>query len=265
MLRGNVESLSGCRRSKIDVNWFSVDRLISSIKTITMRFFSFLLFVFIAASSAQAAVVTYVEAADGPLSNSSFGPTELGEFDHGINTVDAGLQDTTGPADVFTFEIKSGQELTAIVLTDFDTGDPLNPDRMFFGIHDAETFPVSTGDMLSSMATGNEFLGGILMGTSLNTNLMPAIGAGQTPPLFIGTGFTGNLGEGNYTAYLQQTSSTNTQYTLAFNVTAIPEPSTTFGLLAAMGWVIASQYRKRRLAQPHSAERADYEAKECPN
>lgn len=209
-----------------------------------MRSLLIVLICFTGVSKLSAEVVTYVETVDGNLSNEGLAPTELAPFDIGRNFVDAGLNDGSGQSDAFTFEIMEGQELTEIILSDFN----LTGDRIFFGIHDDSAFPVSSFDLLNSNAVGDEFLGGFLIGNSLNTNLLPDIGNNA---FGIGTGFVGNLGEGSYTVYLQQTSAQNTQYTVDFTVAAaVPEPSTyAFVGLVLAGLVYIRRKRSRLMSQ----------------
>ncbi len=206
--------------------------------------------------TAAGAPVTYLEDVQGPLSGSSFNPTALGIFEVGTNVVDAGLQDGTGPNDVFTFEIGASTELIAITLASYtdENNNPIINNRFFFGIHDDVVFPVDEFDMLTGNAIGNEFLGGFLLGNEIGVNMLPLIGNNN---LFIGTGFTGPLGPGSYTVFAQQTDPQNSQYNLEFQVaaTAIPEPSSTAVLACLTAVALTIGYRRRRKISADKTER----------
>ncbi|WP_186775285.1 PEP-CTERM sorting domain-containing protein [Rubripirellula tenax] len=196
----------------------------------------------------MSALVTYVEVNES-LSTESANPTDLGAFDVGLNRVEGGFP--ANGNDVFRFQIVPGQSLTGILLVDYSS----HFNRMFFAIENDTTFPVSEDTLLfdGNSLSGDEFLGGLLVGTAaqIGTNLLPRIGNNN---LFIGRGFAadglpaeGPLGPGDYTVYLQQTGPATT-YKLDFQVSAVavPEPSSfaMFGL-AACGLIFQRRRQKR--------------------
>jgi hypothetical protein len=218
------------------------------------------------AAPVTAAVITHVEGVDGNFSQNTGTPqfvggvptgvpTNVGVFDVGANRIEGGLNDGSGPNDVFTFSIAAGQELTSVVLDVHTPDSPPTTFRSFFAIHNAATFPVFEGYMLDQafaadngvFLSGNEFLGGLLVGDVLDTNILldpnPTTNTIANNNQFIGQGFTDPLGEGQYTVYIQQTAALNTQYEYDFivsNVAAVPEPSSAallFGMCAVLGGI----------------------------
>jgi hypothetical protein len=210
-----------------------------------------------AAAPINAAVITHVEGTDGDFNTASNNPTNVGTFDVGANRIEGGLNDGSGPNDVFTFSIAAGQELTGIILDEYSPDSATPSYRSLFAIHDAATFPVFEDFMLDQalaaengvFLSGNEFLGGLIVGDVLDTNILfnPAINTISSNNQFVGAGFTEPLGEGQYTVYLQQTAALDTQYEYDFvvsNVAAVPEPSSTAILIGACA-LLGGVRRKR--------------------
>lgn len=174
---------------------------------------------------------SYNEFVDGDLSNDLFNPTNLGPAGLGVNPVRLSVFESTTPGgdfDVFTFEIQAGQELAGLLMLDYQGFDEI----AYLAIAAGPVFPVNPNDNPS------DFLGGVLFGPAIQ-----AIGSDLFPllqlPFAGGTGFTGNLGPGWYSVFVQQTGPL-TEVELGFVV--IPSP----GSIAALGLLALVGARRRR-------------------
>jgi hypothetical protein len=177
------------------------------------------------ALSARAAALFYDEAVSGDLSNLGSAPTAL-VFDLGQNIVTGtmGGPPSSDP-DIITFTIQPGQALTSIYL------EPLVPaERSFYAIAAGSTI---------NMTDGTTHLGNFL-----SYHYGELIGALSLGGEFGGTGFTVPLGPGTYTAWIQEVS-TRVDYSLAYTVTAIPEPASFAALAGAVGLALAATRRRR--------------------
>lgn len=182
---------------------------------------------FVAASAlttlaAQAQVFDYDEAISGDLANDIAAPTDLGAAGIGNNSVRfsiANSNDPGGDFDVFTFQIRDGEELAAIILADYQGNDAIS----YIAFSDGSTFPVNPND------DPGGFLGGALFGPdiqSLGDDLLPDL---QLPAAG-GMGFEGPVGPGSYSVFVQQTG-TPTDVQLVFVV--VPTPASASLLLVA--------------------------------
>jgi hypothetical protein len=181
--------------------------------------------------------VVYDEATMGELSSDNEMPTPIFfQFQPGTNTVVGEISD--GTADIFTFEIEAGYQLSSLVLSAYDPP----ADRMFVAMSTGDQFPSSFEQVNDPfLPDTSEWLGSFLVGgANLNNDILGLIGGPQN---LGGTGFTPPLGSGDYSFYIQQTGAP-TSYSLDFNVTAVPEPSMTFACGLALIGVIG--YRRIR-------------------
>lgn len=191
-------------------------------------------------------------------------PTDLGIFLPGTNLVTGAVQaigraedfigvpEMAGTADIFTFEIGEGTQLNEIILNSYSSDQPA-PNNMFIALHDDSTFFFSALELndefvipdLSNILAGTVIGDGppSQVGTDVLDNLQAAGQIAAVPPL--GRDFDIPLGPGNYTVYLQETTGTS-NYQLAFNVSAVPEPSSTFAMAAACVGIVAYRRVRRR-------------------
>ena len=198
--------------------------------------------VVIAAAPASAAVV-YDETVSGDLSNSGLSPTPIA-FALGSNTVTGTTgHDSTGAIDrdYFTFTIGAGQALTAINVLQGTQTIGLS----FFGIQSGSQVTLATNS-----ATAAGLLGWTHYDASdVGTNILDDIGiAGNGSP-----GFTGPLGAGTYSVWLQEISPGGAvPYGFDFVVVSVPEPSPWAMLLAGFG-ILGLAWRTRRMRLRTSA------------
>ena len=180
-------------------------------------------------------------------------PTSLGNFLPGINLVSGSVEEIGSPdeipvpelagtADIFTFKILDGHQLDRIVLDRFVSGTNL----IFMGLDDANTFAYSASEINSGPADLAKILGGTTVGTSdVDEDVLDNLQAAGTPPRVHGSIFDIPLGAGDYTVYLQETGP-KSEYTLHFEVSAVPEPSSVAVLSLGFLSVGALVYRRRK-------------------
>lgn len=180
----------------------------------------------LAASTATASV--YNEPTAGDFSDNRLTPTPLA-LELGENTlfgIISGIRlDDTFDRDYFTITIPAGQRLESMFLDSYNSVDQ----AAFIGLVSGPNFPLAQED------TGpDDLLGWALFGGSrVGQDLLEVMGGN-------GQGFTGGLGAGTYSFWVQQIGP-STEYTLTFNV--IPAPGAA-GLLASMGLLAASRRRR---------------------
>lgn len=193
---------------------------------------------FAVAATPSAGATGYNESA-GDLSNSNTSPTPV-TFGVGDNFITGTTGSTSGviDRDYFTFTLAPGEELTAIMVLDGTTSiagpDPLNP-RSFIGVEagGAVTDPAApvVGDLL-----GYTHYGPSLIGTDILDNIGSGAGA---------QGFTGSLGAGTYSVWIQEANAGTANYAFNFLVRSVPEPSTWAMMLAGFGLIGWSMRRRR--------------------
>lgn len=180
--------------------------------------------------------LNWSETTDGDLSDDGDVPTFI-VFTEGSNLIEGtmGSLSGTGPldADVWRFTIAAGYYLTGIALIDYAA--PTGPNDSFMAIDDATTINMTDPSQhLSNQLWTQEFDG--FGGTY--TDLLALLDVG---PFFGGTGFDGPLGPGDYTFWIQE-GSEQIQYTIDFQVTAVPEP----GSAGLLGLACLILLRRRR-------------------
>ncbi len=168
--------------------------------------------------------------------------TVIGETEGGDNII--------GIPDIFTFEIANGNVLQNITLSGYSGGDS----AMFIAMSRGDQFPSTFEEIATRNPDTSEWLGGLIVGElnfsdGSNERILELLGANVTNT---GTGFAPPLGPGKYSFYIQQTGPQNT-YAFDFlvaDVTAVPEPSTTFACgLLLLGGVAYRRTKKTRKKQ----------------
>jgi hypothetical protein len=170
----------------------------------------------------------------------------LGFFLPGVNQV-TGQVTAIGPGgsnftnDVFAFEIPAGAQLNSITLTSFSTS---SGGGMFMMLDDSAVFEFQPEEINDdfflpdlSLILGGTVVGGADVGTDVLDNLQLAASFGN------GSFFTTPLGPGSYSVYLQETAAFS-NYSLAFNVTTIPEPSAWIAVAAITSAAVLIRRRK---------------------
>jgi hypothetical protein len=177
------------------------------------------------AGTALADVTAWNEPSSGDLSNVGSTPTNVA-LTPGVNAIFAVTGG--GDRDYFRFTIGAGQTLTAITPVTYSGADG----RMFIGLQSGSQVTVDPNN-----ASPGPLLGYTHFGPSsgnVGTNILASIGTGAGS-----IGFTGALGPGTYSVWLQQLGSAST-YQL--NLTVTPAPSA--GVLLAGGALVATRRRR---------------------
>jgi len=179
-------------------------------------------------SAGAYADVVFYEATGGDLSNNPLAPTQimLGE---GVGSVIAAVNVDTDQQDWFAVTIPEGFVLSALVLGDYDSQDPV----AFVGFRRGATFRDSYLEPAS-------YNGYAHMGADQRfTDILPLMADQLVNP---GTlGFSIPLEAGTYTFIVQQTGGP-TLYQLDFEVTPVPAP----GVLGFSGAALMLATRRRR-------------------
>jgi hypothetical protein len=178
------------------------------------------------ASPALASV--YNEPTAGDFSDDRLAPTALplAFGDTTLFGIASGIRlDDTFDRDYFTITIPAGQRLASASLDSYVSADQ----AAFIGLVAGPNFPLTPED------TGpDDLLGWSLFGSSqVGLDLLAVMGNN-------GQGFTGGLGPGTYSFWVQQIGPA-TEYSLTFNV--VPTPGAT-SLVVAAG-VLAAGRRRR--------------------
>ena len=183
----------------------------------------------------------YAESSSGELSDDGASPTAV-TFSLGSNAVSgkmgrgalvAGKID----ADIWTFNIANGQQLSGITVTQLDgSGSLVNGsflaiaagtgiDKASAAGHLSNLLVASTGDILGTLASTKQF----------------SAGFGSAPGV---SGVTSPLGAGNYTVWFQEAGQASVDYSISFELQPVPEPSTL--ALGAAGLGLLALIRRRQ-------------------
>ncbi len=238
------------------------------LSTSALLWFLTLSFLVTATSSA---VTVWDEVSQGDLPSDFASPTDLGTLGLGGNmlsgTTTAGLtEDLTDPAaphyagidaDLWTVTVAPGQRLNQIRLTAFSITNPHNHTGGDGGVPgNGAFFGVQAGNRITGGVAGppSELTGGgligILPGAQLGDDVLDDLGAGLFSALGVPT-FSGPLEAGTYTFWYQE-GPMDTEYTLDFQVTAVPEPTSLMGIgIMVLGAVTTLRVRRKKDHRQH--------------
>jgi hypothetical protein len=168
----------------------------------------------VCANSTYAAAV-YDETTSGDLSDDNLNPTTV-SFSAGQNTVKGSMGKTNGllDRDFFSFTLQSGQNLTRLVLDQYDSSE----DVSFLAIEKGAQIT-----NLTNPAAKTSLLGSALVGTGVGRGLGDDVLDDLGTATLAGQSFTGALEAGVYSVWFQETV-TNVHYTLNFQVSQVPMP-----------------------------------------
>jgi hypothetical protein len=171
----------------------------------------------------------WTETLHGDLSGLGSTPTFI-NFTPGSNLIEGsmGWNGSTLDADIWTFTIAAGYELTGINLVSYSGANPVPPNGHFMALAAGNTINTSSAASHLSNGLWTEELD--INGDTF-TDLFDILET-TTPP-FGGTGFTGALQAGNYTFWVQEGSNFVGTYCIDFVVTPVPEPGSALLLGAA--------------------------------
>jgi hypothetical protein len=198
-------------------------------------------------SAPAVADTSYSETGSGDLSNSNTSPTPL-TFGVGNNLVSG----TTGSAnsvidrDYFTFTLAPNQQLSAILVLEGTTSipgrDPQNP-LSFIGLEAGGSL-TDPGAPVVGALLGYTHYGPSLIGTDILDNIGAGAGA---------QGFSGPLGAGTYSVWIQEANVGTANYGFNFLVASVPESSTWAMMLSGFCLIGWSLRRSQKRSGPSSA------------
>lgn len=194
----------------------------------------------VAFAGSATADVMWDEAIDGDLSTDYMNPTQLFSKATGSNHViftTVGAADNGGEQDreYFTFTIDEGFQLSALYLSLFET-DPAS-NLGFIGVASGTSMPTSP-----DAPNPTTLLGYALVGTGdVGNDILQSMGTGAGSQ-----GFSGPLGPGSYTFWVQETGPSTDNWDLDFVIEAttpvVPGP----GVLAGLVGIACLTGRRRR-------------------
>lgn len=162
--------------------------------------------------------------------------SDLGSFGLGSNTVSGTFGEDGSPVgdgDVFAFTIPAGMLLTSINLTQYDTDvSPMN--GSFFAI-------ASGSNVGTSIPTAGNHLSNMLI--SETGELLDDLEAGAFSGI---STLTTPLPAGTYSIFLHEVSAL-VDYTLDFDVQAVPEPAATPTVMAAGAFLLVALRRLKKV------------------
>ncbi len=235
------------------------------MKLFARRLLSAMLLLLWFASNASA--VMWEEVSQGDFSGDFTAPTDLGMLGLGSNTLSGGstagpTEDLTIPAapgypgidvDLWKLTIASGQYLNQIVLTSYSNTNPFGHTGGSGGIPGGGSFFAfqAGSEITVAIPDGSDLLGGTLIGVipgaQATDNVLDDLGAGMfsVAPFNVPT-FNGPLEAGTYTFWYQE-GPMDTEYSLDFQVSSVPEPTSVAGLgLLALATIMALQVRDQK-------------------
>ena len=213
---------------------------------------------------AASAVVLWDEATQGDFSGDFAAPTDLGTLGPGSNTVTA--QSTAGPTedltipaapgypgidvDLWKLTIAPGEYLNQIVLTSYANSNPYGHTGGSGGTPGGGSFFAfqAGSEITVTIPDGSDLLGGALIGvipgSQAADDVLDDLGGGMfsVAPFNVPT-FNGPLGAGTYTFWYQE-GPMDTEYTLDYQVSTVPEPASMTGLgLLALATIMVLRAR----------------------
>ncbi len=165
----------------------------------------------------------YDEAVAGDLSDDNLAPSLI-PLVEGSTIVTGSTTASPLDRDIFTFTVPTGQELVAVILQAYIAGD----DQSFFAVAEGATI----ASLLNPAALLGNALIGATPGAMQGDDVLDDLGALTFPG---STGFSGPLGPGTYTFWIQETTVGIREYALDFQTRSseVPLPSTVLLLLTA--------------------------------
>jgi hypothetical protein len=222
----------------------------------------------LAATELRAGIIfdEQLDAPGGQFSQFGANPTDIPTLMVGNNDISGIVGGSGSPSlmpldyDHFNIVVPAGTQLTGVYLERYANGD----DYAFMAIDIGATFPY---DFLTGGADTSLFIGGTLLGPNgfqfveplppnppfprRNLMFQPDDGDPNTPlEPGIGGGFAGtqigtftSLPANTYSILVQQ-SADDTEYTLRFEITAVPEPTSAILLTFGIGLMAARRRRR---------------------
>ncbi|QSJ15079.1 PEP-CTERM sorting domain-containing protein [Nostoc sp. UHCC 0702] len=196
------------------------------------------------APNAYALNIVHDEAVNGDLSSENLNPTQL-SLSVGSNHI---IGSTTGnpnlDRDFFSLTVPSGYLLNKIILANYIGLDDDGPNQGFFGVQAGSNIETATVNANTPPLLGAALIGAA-PGTQVGENVLDDLGVANPIRGAFFVGFpSGNLSEGTYTFWVQETKRGIQNYDLDFVVTAVPEPSNILGIGAAVSFAAVLKRKK---------------------
>lgn len=190
----------------------------------------YLLLAAMTAGSHNSFAASFSEDISGDLSDSHLTPNVI-VLDTGSNTVTANVFDTDD--DFFTLRVLSGAELTTITLFSYNHNNFGN--TSFIGFQDGSNLDQAPADLvrgeISFALIGTDEIGTVL-NAEFESNASTASSSFPLPA-------------GDYAFWLNETDDNPASVTLGFEVTPVPEPSSSTLFLA--GFALLLRHRTRHI------------------
>lgn len=181
----------------------------------------------LASAPVARAGVVYNEPVDGEISGDRLAPTSITLGGVGDNFVVFAV--SLGDLDFFTVTIPSGLAVSELVLTDYESDDPV----AFLAFMPGAEFNDDTDFPNPALYSGLAHFGA----NELGLDLFPSMQAGLGFPVL---GFPVPLPAGQYTFWVQQIGAITS---IGLNFVTIPGPSAFAGV--GLGWLVARSGRRR--------------------
>lgn len=171
----------------------------------------------------------YSEAISGNLSGLITSPTSIGQLSPGENSIIGSINEGGSfNADVFTFSVGSGYNLTSLVFNINSSAE-----NHFLAMSNETTLDADVDYLLFASLVTNAQNGDNLL-------ISESDGGNQS-----GTGYTLPLSAGDYSLWFQETSANTVDYTFTLTTVAVPEVANSGMLLSCMSCAYLLLFRRK--------------------
>lgn len=187
----------------------------------------------IAANDGPVDSVNGTPAEGGDFSGDHLAPTNIGTLAEGATSIVATQQGDNAAGgrerDYITFTVADGQELTGIIIKDYEGGETSSISAGFMALGAGNQIPLSQGEFEANFGSQTGLLGGLIYGDSeeegangFDGNVLGVLGDGEEGG-FGFLGFEAPLPAGTYTLWLNQGADVPSTVTLDLVTAAVPD------------------------------------------